>query len=185
MFLSLLTQKIQRSLKDLKISSFFLTKNANPYHLDVQLVYIPDGENYIMHTQFLDKDINLINPFAGVWRLLKFIIIKQNGIQKDWNSNAHGLLIYTLDGYMSVSINGEFLRNLSMNKKFKSILFYSGRYEVSNNKIVHYVLNASDPERIGQQLIREAKLIKNKLILMGQGDFGEAQLTWEKIIEKK
>lgn len=117
---------------------------------------------------------------VGEWKLQDFII-ESNGEIRPWKNNAHGLLIYTESGYMSVSINGEIETEKSFSDKFKSILFYSAKYRIEEDNIIHEVINASDVNRIGKQLIRTAFQEKDKLILIGKGEFGVATLTWKKI----
>lgn len=123
-----------------------------------------------------------IKDLVGEWELSNFIIEKQNGVRKPWGKNMTGLLIYTSNGYMSVSINQAIDKRISSAEdKFKSILFYSGTYEVVEDKIIHHVTNASDLNRIDNDMVREATLDLDKLMLIGHGDFGSAFLTWRKI----
>ena len=114
------------------------------------------------------------NAVIGSWKLSSFKI-KKNELAKDWRSKANGLLIYTKDGYMSVSINSEENDNW-----LDSILFYAGTYQVNDGKIEHFVLNASSKSRIGRNMVREATLNDKYLTLQAEGDFGEAILVWEK-----
>lgn len=114
----------------------------------------------------------------GSWTLQSFKIISPEGESRDWRTNTNGLLIYTSDNYMSVSINGD-----SSSKKDPSdgFLFYSGKYEILNNDIiVHHVLNASNLERIGKEMKRSASLKKPLLTLTGIGSFGTAKLVWKR-----
>ena len=117
---------------------------------------------------------------VGEWSLQDFTIESNDKI-RPWRTNAHGLLIYTLSGYMSVSINGDEAEKLAHSKTANSILFYSGRYRIVENMIIHEVINASDANRIGKEMIRTAFQEKDKLILVGKGEFGTATLTWKKI----
>ena len=127
-----------------------------------------------------------MKELAGEWELESFTIEKNHKIQNPWGENSHGILIYTTSGYMSVSINSE-IENAhpTVEEKYKSILFYSGKYEITNgNRITHYVMNASDTNRINKELLREAHMDNDKLTLIGNGDFGIASLIWKKTIHK-
>ena len=122
------------------------------------------------------------NDLAGEWELQDFTLEKNDKIPTSWREHCTGLLIYTLSGHMSVSINSKITgdKTLSVNK-FESILFYSGTYEVDRNLIMHNVMNASDPERIGKKLIRESIREGDSLILIGRGEFGVAKLIWKRV----
>ncbi|WP_186646532.1 lipocalin-like domain-containing protein [Fluviispira vulneris] len=114
---------------------------------------------------------------VGTWILKKFQIKNNDGI-RDWRSNSHGTLIYTSDGYVSVNINSDFKNN---DEYMDSILSYSGKYKMTENKIIHTVTNASLFERIGKIMERDYLIDGNILTLIGKGDFGEAILQWERV----
>ena len=119
---------------------------------------------------------------AGGWRLVSFVIKKTDGTILNWGKAPHGLLIYTKDGLMSVAINGEIEGDTtSVHNIFRSILFYSGTYRVEPTGLIrHHVSEASDPSRIGKEMLRSAKQVGDLLILTASGGFGEATLTWKK-----
>jgi hypothetical protein len=48
-----------------------------------------------------------IKQIAGSWRLKSFKIESPEGNIRDWGNQTHGLLIYSPDGFMSVSVNKE------------------------------------------------------------------------------
>lgn len=94
-------------------------------------------------------------------------------------------LIYTDNGYMSVSINREVENKSSIEVQnyFDSILFYSGTFSIDKDIIKHQVTNASNPTRIGKELIRYAKMDGNILTLTSPKEsFGTAILTWRKVV---
>jgi hypothetical protein len=65
---------------------------------------------------------------------------------------------------------------------FDSILFYAGTYSIEGNIISHKVLNASNPLRIGKEMIRYAKLKGGLLELKSPVEsFGQAVLVWRKV----
>lgn len=124
------------------------------------------------------------NQIAGTWALESFEIEDQHGFRKSWGKNSRGLLIYTHDGHMSVSINRAVETNSEIEAQniYDSILFYSGTYATEDNTITHHVTQASNPQRIGRTLIRFAKHDGDKLILTSPKEpFGTAHLTWRKI----
>lgn len=123
-----------------------------------------------------------IKNIAGVWKLKSFYITK-NGKKTSWGKNMTGMLIYYPTGYMSVSINskiGKVDKNNSM-AILNSILFYSGKYTMKDNIILHEVENASDPDRIKKIMFREATINGNSLKLIGKGNFWTAELIWNRI----
>ena len=63
-----------------------------------------------------------------------------------------------------------------------SVLFYAGSFNVQGNLVRHQVLNATDPNRIGKEMIRDAQLDSDgTLRLVARGEFGVATLAWVKI----
>lgn len=85
---------------------------------------------------------------------------------------------------MSVSINKDVVRESEHEAEdiFDSILFYSGTYQIDGNVIRHQVSNASNPTRIGREMIRYAKLDEDLLTLTTPKEsFGTAVLVWRRI----
>lgn len=120
----------------------------------------------------------------GTWTLESFDIENKQGVRSPWGTNTRGLLIYSPSGHMSVSINkdiepsddGEAADTLD------SILFYSGTYAIEDAIIRHQVTNASNPARIGKEMIRHASLDGDLLSLTTpQESFGRAILVWRKV----
>jgi len=122
---------------------------------------------------------------SGAWTLESFNIIEPNGKIRHWGQNTTGLLLYNPDGYMSVSINRA-LEPLDANSPkdlFDSILFYAGTYSTKDNIISHKVTNASNPSRIGKEMIRYAKLQEGLLELKSPVEsFGQAVLVWRRLL---
>ncbi len=124
-----------------------------------------------------------VKEIAGSWRLKSFKIESPEGQIRDWGVDAHGLLIYTLDGFMSVSINRK-VQEKSDNRfenLFDSILFYSGTYKIEEDLIRNKVTEASNPDRIGKEMIRYAKSEGNTITLTTPKEaFGTAILVWQR-----
>jgi hypothetical protein len=126
-----------------------------------------------------------LTDLTSSWKLKSFIIEPQDGQKRDWGYNITGLLIYDPSGYMSVSINKDVENDPEENEHqnlFDSILFYSGTYQLEGSTIKHQVTQASNPARIGREMIRYANLEGSTLTLTTpQEAFGRAILIWEKI----
>lgn len=123
--------------------------------------------------------------FVGTYKLESFEIEEHSGHKRPWGKDVHGLLIYTADGYMSVSINKAVEAKSDNESKniFDSILFYSGTYQVDEGTITHQVTQASNPQRIGKTLLRYANVEGDKVALSSPKEsFGTAHLTWKRIV---
>lgn len=123
--------------------------------------------------------------FIGTYKLESFEIEENSGHRRPWGKDVHGLLIYTADGYMSVSINKAVETKSDNDSKniFDSILFYSGTYQVDDDMITHQVTQASNPQRIGKTLLRYASVEGDKVTLSSPKEsFGIAHLAWKRIV---
>ncbi len=121
--------------------------------------------------------------YEGSWKLESFDITEPSGNVRTWGKNTHGLLIYSPSGFMSVSINRDNEKKSGNEAKdlFDSILFYSGTYSDDGEVIRHKVTNASNPDRIGRDMIRYAKLDGDLLTLKSPVEgFGQATLVWRR-----
>lgn len=121
----------------------------------------------------------------GSWTLESFDIEALDGKVAPWGRNAHGLLLYDKSGNMSASINRALEEKFDVPEKniFDSILFYSGTYTLHDgNEIRHQVKNASNPTRIGREMIRYAEFNGSLLTLVTPKEsFGRAILKWRKV----
>ena len=125
------------------------------------------------------------DSITGTWKLETFNIIEPTGKFRPWGKNANGLLLYTADAHMSVSINRSIdtLESRSPMEIFDSILFYAGTFSIEGNVIFHKVTNASNPSRIGKEMIRYAKLQGGLLELKSPVEsFGQAILVWRRLL---
>jgi hypothetical protein len=121
---------------------------------------------------------------VGSWKLESFQIEELSGTIRPWGSNLHGLLIYAPTGHMSVSINRDVIATSDNESKnlFDSILFYAGTYSIEGDIIRHQVTEASNPSRIGKELIRYTQLEGDTVRLTTPKEsFGTAILTWKRI----
>ena len=117
----------------------------------------------------------ITTKIVGLWSIQQFVIISAESKEINWAEKITGTLLYTENGFMTVSING-YCNNIN------KILFYSGWYALKRENIIeHKVINALDPSRIGQILIREVALNDNVLTMIAYGDYGIAKLIWKKL----
>lgn len=121
-----------------------------------------------------------LTDVIGVWRLLRFEIESIQGDVSPWGSNVRGTLIYTSDGYVSVGINSDPDPECpEPDRTLDSILFYSGTYRITGtSQITHHIMNASDRERIGHELVRKVVLADGVLSIEARGEYGVARLVW-------
>ncbi len=124
-----------------------------------------------------------LNDVQGSWSLESFDIEKLDKSVGPWGQNMHGLIIFAPSGHMSVSINRALGAGTTEAEKiFDSILFYSGTYRIDGNEIRNSVQNASNPARIGREMIRHAVLEGDVLTLSSPVEsFGRAILRWRRI----
>ena len=121
---------------------------------------------------------------VGTWRLISFQIESLKKVCSDWGKNAEGLLIYTDSGHMSVSINKNVIKESEneFENILNSTLFYSGTYKVQGHVVHHQVKHASNPDRIGKELIRYAELSGENLTLTTpEESFGRAIIIWRRV----
>ena len=125
----------------------------------------------------------------GTWSLVSFEIENLDGIRKPWGTGTHGLLMYApsgpMAGHMSVSINKDIENDPEQTEAenlFESILFYSGSYQVEGDLIRHRVTQASNPARIGKEMLRYATIDGETLELATPREsFGRGILTWKRV----
>ena len=122
---------------------------------------------------------------TGTYSLLSFQIEDLQGAKADWGTNTQGLLIYAPTGHMSVSINKDVEADATQTDTenlFDSVLFYSGTYAVDGTVIRHQVTHASNPSRIGKEMIRHAEWDGDVVTLATPKEsFGRGILVWKKI----
>jgi len=121
---------------------------------------------------------------VGTWSLESFVIHPKEGGSRSWGEGLRGLLIYTDSGHVSVSINKDVASKSGNADKdiLDSVLFYAGTYAVEGDVIHHQVNQATNPARIGRDMIRFAEFKDGNLNLTTPEEaFGKAVLVWRKI----
>ena len=123
-----------------------------------------------------------LNPI-GSWELKSFEIESPEKGRGPWGANTRGLLVYSATGHVSVAINKDVVDTGNPDKDlFDSILFYAGTYSVEKNTVRLQVTLASNPARVGKEMVRFATLDGNDLtIKTPQESYGTATIVWRKL----
>ncbi|HEY6131765.1 MAG TPA: lipocalin-like domain-containing protein, partial [Halioglobus sp.] len=109
----------------------------------------------------------------------------------------HGLLLYTEDGWMSVSICGAGRPPLPWDVSFRklpesaraqaysSYFHYAGRYRVLEGDVIHDVAQSLNPNMAGTEQLRHAELDGQTLVLSGKDEVGNVtrfhSLVWHRV----
>ena len=137
------------------------------------------------------------DPFIGTWRLLSYEIRRADvDIKYPWGQDPVGLLIYSGDGYMSVAMMSA-NRTRFVDKDVKkgtneekaaavdTYVFYSGRYEIQGDTVIHHVEVCLFPNWVGNDQKRTFQFDGNRLTLstpLPGGDIQRsAHLVWERV----
>lgn len=133
------------------------------------------------------KEIN------GIWRLKSFIQKSKNGDSYfPFGENPDGTLIYDKSGYMSVIISrsdrkdlfiGKNLEELDKSSLLADFIAYSGKYDISDEKVVHQVEMSFIPQWIGKDMDRSYQIENEKLILITPLEDNEFfnEIIWERL----
>lgn len=135
--------------------------------------------------------------FVGTWRLVSWELRASTGEPyHPLGKDATGLLIYSADGHMAVSLSKPgrtafetpFLFEGSPAEKMaamESYASYAGRYEVQGNKVLHHVEFSLFPNWIGTTQERFFAFEQGRLVLSAEpfekdGKQQTAYLVWKK-----
>lgn len=102
-----------------------------------------------MTTGVLSSQPQSANPLVGGWRMLSWTEedVESNAVQNVFGDSPVGMLIYALDGHMSVFIAHP-KRKPSVNPKatdaegadlYRTMLAYSGTYSIDGNQVTHQI----------------------------------------------
>ncbi len=138
------------------------------------------------------------NQFLGTWRLVSWEIRDLEGqVIYPYGKDAIGILMYAPDGYMSATLTkpnrphfaaGDILGGTIEEQALaaQSYLAYCSRYEIKENKVIHYVETSLFPNWVGivQERFFEFKdgqlsLSTPPLLLKGKQQVG--YLIWERV----
>ncbi len=102
-----------------------------------------------MTTGALSSRSQSANPLVGGWRMLSWTEedVESNSVHNVFGDGPVGMLVYTLDGLMSVFIVNP-KRKPSVNAKasdaegadlYRTMLAYSGTYSIDGNQVTHHI----------------------------------------------
>ena len=138
------------------------------------------------------------NPLVGAWWLASCETRADDGsVDHPLGRDAVGLLIYTDDGHMAVSIArsgrrpfaaGDLLGGTGDEKAraVEGYVSYCGRYERRGESVVHHVEMSLFPNWTGRDQERRVELVGNRLALEAppftiKGMEQRARLVWERL----
>ena len=134
---------------------------------------------------------------VGTWRLASYETVAEDGESlHPLGPNAVGYIMYTADGYMSVSMMApnranfasEDLKGGTDTEKIAAAgtyIAYCGRYELDDDRVVHKIEVAFFPNRVGTQQVRYPELSGDTLTLrtpplLIAGKMRTSTLVWER-----
>ena len=126
------------------------------------------------------------SPLVGTWILEKSENPMPDGSVVSYCTGVHGLIIYTEEGYVSVALNcdpqgkGHEPADVS-GRKF----FYAGTYQFDGKRATHQMLNASQPELIGESFSRDVTIQGSELILTGMNQGQAFSAYWRRVGNNK
>lgn len=118
----------------------------------------------------------MTNPLVGAWRLVSYEAHGPGGVLYPLGEDAAGYIMYTPDGYMSVSmmaagrrnfVDGDMLSGTNDEKieAAETYVSYCGRYDYQGDRVVHMVEAAFFPNRVGTEQVRYVELDGDTLTL--------------------
>ncbi|GHH67328.1 hypothetical protein GCM10017673_14150 [Streptosporangium violaceochromogenes] len=129
---------------------------------------------------------------VGAWRLVEWRITRPDGrVTHPFGPDATGLLCYTGDGHMSLTLARAARPPLSGTgpagacpkaraEVFASFFSYSGRYEVREGHVAHDVEMALDPALAGTTRVGEMNFDGRRLVLAAPADGTWHTLIWRR-----
>lgn len=95
-----------------------------------------------------------LKDLVGAWDLHEYRMVDKDGrIVHPWGPKTRGLILYTAEGYMSVTIDVEDLATGKM--AFQAA---SARVEVAGDRLVHKIIVASTASIVGTDQHRRVKI---------------------------
>ena len=139
----------------------------------------------------------LSEKFIGTWKLVSFEVRSGDQVVYPFGKDPDGYIMYNYDGYMAVAfMPSKRLRFASKDMMgatteekvaaADTYFSYCGKYEVTNDRIIHFIKVSLDPNWIGQKQERFYKFEGDKLILstppvLFDGKQQNGYLIWKKI----
>ena len=137
------------------------------------------------------------NPLVGTWKLVSYSCSDESGnVDYPLGPEASGYIIYTADGYMSVSMSAanranyasEDLKGGTVEEKTaaaETYIAYCGKYELHEDRVVHHIELAVFPNRVGTSQVRYYELSGDRIDLttppiLINGRPQTCKLVWER-----
>jgi hypothetical protein len=139
------------------------------------------------------------SQLLGTWQLESWSIgyAGRDDVSFPFGEDPVGLLLYTEDDWMSVSISRRERAVLPADVPFRRIdaerlagafrdyFHYAGRYRLRGDDVVHYVTQSLNPNFVGSEQLRHVEIDGQTLVLSGRDEAaGETRfhhLVWHKL----
>lgn len=119
---------------------------------------------------------------VGTWRLSSFEITNPSKNTPICHSPT-GLLTYTASGYVAVGFNC--MKNINSSDpsfKLEDMTFYTGKYRVEGNKVIHLTENGSSPAYFKKKLERHIDLLTDKKLILSLNQKGSHIIVkWDRV----
>jgi hypothetical protein len=126
------------------------------------------------------------DDLVGTWQLESWTVgyADREEFTFPFGEEPRGLLLYSADGWVSVSIsqrerallpedvNYRKLPDVLKAEAFASYFHYAGRFEVVEGDVIHYVTQSLNPNFPGTEQLRHAELDGQTLVLSGKDKVG-------------
>ena len=136
------------------------------------------------------------NRIVGAWKLISYEGHSDDEIFYPLGKDASGYIMYTQDGYMSVtmcranrdSFSSEDLTGGTSAEKLQAAstyISYCGRYQLLGDRVIHKIEAALFPNRVGTEQVRYTKFEGNILTLSTDpmliaGKMRSGKIVWER-----
>lgn len=117
------------------------------------------------------------NQIVGTWKLMSYSSADEDGnIGYPLGLNPRGYIMYTADGYMSVSMStgdrskrdsNDLMGGTDEEKiaEAETYISYCGEYELYDDRVIHQVEMALFHNRVGTSQIRYYKIVGDRITL--------------------
>lgn len=137
------------------------------------------------------------NRIVGAWKLISYEGHTDDEIFYPLGKDAFGYIMYTQDGYMSVtmcslnrdSFSSEDLTGGTSAEKLQAAstyISYCGRYQLLGDRVIHKIEAALFPNRVGTEQVRYTEFEGDILTLstdpmLMAGKMRSGKIVWERV----